>query len=579
MHAQDRFLHNWFERIRSRQITLPRFQRHVAWGHSEVSGLLTSVLRGLPSGAALLLEVGDREQFISRSMVDAPEQGERVTEQLLDGQQRLTALWRSLNDTYPDRTYLIGFDPDEHNGNEQPMAVGQARWTRNGVKYPLWVDNPSECWTRKLIPIKLLRPDDIAPEIRAWCEAAVGGNGTAKDQLIDNIITPLRTMVREFNLPYLSLPARTPKDVALDVFVKMNTSSVKLSAYDIVVALVEEEAGVSLHDYIEDLSDAVPRAAAYADLPNLVLDVVALKQDRVPSQAGYRGIDFPRMVREWDSVIEGVRGMTRFLEEQSVFDGQRLPTYTAIPVLAALMECLPQAPDRLGQTRLLLRKYFWRAALTGRYEQSSASGALQDFRALRATLQQGVDEAQIPMFNEDLYPVPNAEQLLLADWPKRKSIVGRGLLALQLKCGAEDLADGVPASVHSILGREYHHLFPAALLEEAQTPDRQIFSAMNCALISWRTNRALGRQDPLAYLRARALNGPLGEEDLIRRLKTHLIPFAPLNVAFAEDAPDARAERIRLAYEAFMRSRAEILSRAAQLACQGRVLTHHDILP
>ena len=73
MHAHDRFLHEWFERIRSRQITLPRFQRFLAWGHGEVSGFLTTVLRGLPSGATLILEVGDEEKFKSRTMVCAPE--------------------------------------------------------------------------------------------------------------------------------------------------------------------------------------------------------------------------------------------------------------------------------------------------------------------------------------------------------------------------------------------------------------------------------------------------------------------------------------------------------------------------
>ncbi len=73
MHAHDRFLPEWFNRIRSRQITLPRFQRFMAWGHGEVSGLLTTVLRGLPSGATLILEVGDEEKFKSRTMVDAPE--------------------------------------------------------------------------------------------------------------------------------------------------------------------------------------------------------------------------------------------------------------------------------------------------------------------------------------------------------------------------------------------------------------------------------------------------------------------------------------------------------------------------
>jgi len=50
-------------------------------------------------------------------MVDAPESGEKVTEQLLDGQQRLTALWRSLHDKYADRSYLIGFEDDPGDGS------------------------------------------------------------------------------------------------------------------------------------------------------------------------------------------------------------------------------------------------------------------------------------------------------------------------------------------------------------------------------------------------------------------------------------------------------------------------------
>jgi hypothetical protein len=155
MHAHDRFLPEWFNRIRSRQITLPRFQRFIAWGHAEVSGLLTTVLRGLPSGASLILEVGDEEKFKSRTMTDAPETGEKVTEQLLDGQQRLTALWRSLHDKYPDRTYLIGLEDDPHNGGrQQPYVYGQARWEKNGTRYPVWTDSARYCWERRLIPIR-----------------------------------------------------------------------------------------------------------------------------------------------------------------------------------------------------------------------------------------------------------------------------------------------------------------------------------------------------------------------------------------------------------------------------------------
>lgn len=298
MHAHDRFLPEWFNRIRSRQITLPRFQRFVAWGHGEVSGLLTTVLRGLPSGATLILEVGDEEKFKSRTMVDAPESGERVAEQLLDGQQRLMALWRSLHDKYPDRSYLIGFEEDPGDATTKlPNVYGQARWSKNGNRYPMWVDDAKECWNRGFIPIKLLRPEDILPEIHQWIATAVAGDHEKTNDLFYEIIA-LRDKMREFNLPYLALPAKTPKEVALDVFIKMNTSSVHLSTYDIVVALVEEETGKSLHDHVDALDVAVPRAAEYADLPSLVLDLVALRQDRIPSQAGYRGIDYTRMLNE-----------------------------------------------------------------------------------------------------------------------------------------------------------------------------------------------------------------------------------------------------------------------------------------
>jgi hypothetical protein len=103
------------------------------------------------------LEVGDEEKFKSRTMVDAPESGEKVIEQLLDGQQRLTALWRSLHDKYPDRSYLIGFEDDPSDASAKlPYVYGQARWSKNGSRYPIWADDPRECWSRGFIPITLL---------------------------------------------------------------------------------------------------------------------------------------------------------------------------------------------------------------------------------------------------------------------------------------------------------------------------------------------------------------------------------------------------------------------------------------
>lgn len=580
MHAHDRFLPEWFNRVRSRQITLPRFQRFMAWGHGEVSGLLTTVLRGLPSGATLILEVGDEPKFESRTMVDAPETGGKVTEQLLDGQQRLTALWRSLHDTYPDRTYLIGFEEDPSDSSTKlPYVYGQARWGKNGSRYPMWVDDPKESWGREFIPIRLLRPEDIRDEIDQWIEKAIPDDKPDRFKAykdISQVISDLRTRVREFNLPYLALPAKTPKEVALDVFIKMNTSSVRLSTYDIVVALVEGETGKSLHEHVAALNLVVPRAAEYADLPSLVLDIVALRQDRIPSQAGYRGIDYKLMLAEWDTVVKSIKGMVGFLEDESIFDSQRLPSYTPIPIIAALWEHLPMQPDKLGNARHLLRKFIWRAFLTSRYEQSSTSNALQDYRGLRKVLGESAAEDAVPILNQDSYPLPTKEMVLHADWPSRKTIIGRGLLALQIKCGAEDLADGAKATVASITSmehpREYHHLFPASTLEDATIPDDQVYRALNCCLITWRTNRTISNKDPIAYLKERAQNNALGEEELQRRLKTHLIPYAHLAVGYEGLADSDRRARVKDDYEAFLAARAALLAKAAVCACEGKSL-------
>jgi hypothetical protein len=46
---------------------------------------------------------------------------------------------------------------------------------------------------------------------------------------------------------------------------------------------------------------------------------------------------------------------------------------------------------------------------------------------------------------------------------------------------------------------------------------------VNCALLTWRTNRALSYKDPITYLKERADSCALGEDELKRMLTTHLI--------------------------------------------------------
>jgi hypothetical protein len=100
---------------------------------------------------------------------------------------------------------------------------------------------------------------------------------------------------------------------------------------------------------------------------------------------------------------------------------------------------------------------------------------------------------------------------------------------------------------------------------------------LNCALITWRTNRTLSNKDPIAYLKERAENSSLGEQELKRRLRTHLIPYAPLAVGYGGLSDGERRARVTHDYAVFLSARSKIIAKAAQLACEGKPLDLNEL--
>lgn len=548
MEARNRTLPDWLTRIRTRQIKLPRFQRFEAWTHATVTALLNTVLQELPAGAVLILEVGEKEPFKSRTMIGAPEEGERVTEHLLDGQQRLTALWRSLTDNYDDRSYYVRLTPNEENTDEEPKtpfhATSRSRWMKEGKKFPLRLNDPVQLWQENLIPVHLLRPDNQAESaLREWAKQAAQSDMDLVLEIIEKG-NRLRQKFAKFNIPFLSLPSTTPNETALNVFIQMNTSATPLSAYDIVVAQVEAGTEKSLHDLVSDLKSTVPTVESYIRPPDLMLSVSALLQDKAPIQSSFLSEGFAdKLVDNWETTKAGINRAISFLEDERILDEKRLPTDVVIAPLAALWGISPQGLDAEGEARTLLRKYLWRACVTERYERTSATRALVDFRELRLILE-GRSHNTPAIFNEAEYPLPTIEQLINAGWPTKKDRLPRSLLCLSLRAGGYDLADGSPATRENLPKREYHHLFPVARLKEQGKEDREIFKALNCALVTWKTNRTISAKAPERYLAERREGTSLGEEEVRRRLESHVVSYDEMVSSNYENFLHARAAKM-----------------------------------
>lgn len=197
-------------------------------------------------------------------------------------------------------------------------------------------------------------------------------------------------------------------------------------------------------------------------------------------------------------------------------------------------------------------KALWRSCYTNRYAKTSATRAYADYRSLKAMIA-GQSDVACELFDETLNPLPTMDELLIAGWPGRRDRLPRAMLATALRRGGLDFADGAQITKDNYVGRELHHLYPVQVLEADRT-DVYVSRALNCALISWATNRKVGAKSPRDYIERRTAAAALGEEVVRRRLQSHLVPYDAL---IAGD------------YEAFLTERARLIQSDMLSLCHG----------
>lgn len=528
-------------------------------------GSLENILRDppLPIGALLTLEVGDKELFHSRPIVGAPKPAGKVMLHLLDGQQRMTALWRSLTGDYRRDgidvlVKLAPDDEDEEAGQDDeaidaPKVEIVKRWDRKGVLQPVWANNPVTMFEQGYLPVTILCPGaEGEAALEAW-EDALDEAGLLTKALTKRA-SALRQRVSGYNIPFLSLTSSTGRDTALDVFIKMNTSATPLKDFDIVVAQLESATGDSLHDMVGELVASVPAARDFGRIEDSILSVAALLMERPPLKKTYLDTSFGnKFASVWDRLKHGFKHGIAFLRSEAILNEQCLPSDVAVYLICALWADVPEHGfDAGGNARTLIRKALWRACYTNRYGKTSATRAFADYKSLRDIIAGKTDTA-CELFDEIFNPLPAKEEMVLAGWPGRKDRLPRAMLATGLRRGALDFADGASITPDNFHGREFHHLYPVGVLS-GDRADEKVNRALNCALISWTTNRKVGAQTPSEYISKRAAKASLGENVVRQRLESHLVPFDAL---------------VGNDYDAFLVARAELMHADMTSLCEG----------
>ena len=577
---------SWLEKIKEKKIAIPSFQRAIVWKDETIADLFHSISNGKPVGTLLLLKCDENSNppFDQKNIEGAPCLDTNYTPDLIvDGQQRLTALWRGFNDAYdspsPSAPNRLFARIEETNSGLQVKHVEFLRPSRCGDKF----ESPQCAWGEGWIPFSILGGSgESYHQIMNWCLKVYPADSRKAWNLSHNLLA-LSSSILHSDISYYLLPKETNTDEVISIFIKTNTSSVKITALDVAVAHTEQLKRIQLRSKVEELQEEeksqlerfLPsvKADPFKKLGELLFKIACLLADAdpvmTPTETNYSEKPvINALVDNWNKIIKGIMWTFSLLEDESIFDQKRLPSVVPLRVVPALYaQHYPngESPDLQGQFRKLIVKYLWRAFVTNRYEKSANTRLKEDFVGLKKIIEMDDynSDSGVPIFDKDSYPIPDknklASQLSPIPPPTGKDSLSRSLLIVSLRKGAYDIASGEKLKIDTIGKRQYHHLFPQRLLEEDGFENPQINHALNFGLILGTTNRILAAKPPIKYLQQRIRNN-IDELDIRKRLESHSIPYGKMNVENGLDG----------CYKSFIECRAETFAEALKSLCAGK---------
>lgn len=550
---ESRSVTRWLEMADAGEIALPDFQRSWIWNApKKTAKYLKALFDDRPTGTFLILNAASKPQFESRRFNGMPPTSGQALELVLDGQQRLTALWKALRRS---SGWKYRFFVEVNDIRSRTLEVQEIRYFSSETAEGQRLDDPSKAFRANLVPVNILydeEDEDGFGDIWHWCNQAFdNGNAREVGLLATAISKNLREpLMKERDLWYCILPSSTVADVAVDIFIETNSSSVKIKEFDIVVARARG-------DYREDLRGRIEDAYAdnevignyfrpdpehwISDLGEWLLKVACLQNDRVPKESNYRkalndlaGRDgqFDALDELWPRIAEALN----FAAEQGAPTQRTLPSRPPLLVIAALQRSLERLTDpfHANTARKLVVSYYWRCLFSNRHELHANDRLRVDLRELRMCLdsirRQGSIGKKPSVFTEGRHPLPKASELRAGvPWIGAAGKLGRAVASIVGSGSPPDWITGHDMGMAHVRRLEddrrldRHHVFPKGLLRNSTISSVLVSHGLNGVWLSKGSNQRLYRRDPVEYLEY--LQQEVGEDEVRRRVEAHLVPY------------------------------------------------------
>jgi uncharacterized protein with ParB-like and HNH nuclease domain len=244
------------DKIDLQQYLLPAIQREFVWGNDKIELLFDSLMRNYPIGSFLMWKVQNENKIVHRYYSVLKKYREKYHthceevntnaipdfEAVLDGQQRLTALYIGLKGSYAYKKKNFGWKDNE---NSLPTRKLFLCLNENSI-------DEDENEDGRVYDFKFMTKEEIASSTSIWFEVGqiLSLNGIFElnqflkkkefdaNEYITNSLSRLFDVIHVKSLINYYLEVDQDYDKALNIFIRINSGGEKLSYSDLIMSTI-----------------------------------------------------------------------------------------------------------------------------------------------------------------------------------------------------------------------------------------------------------------------------------------------------------------------------------------------------
>lgn len=540
------------------KIQLPDFQRGWTWDDNRIKGILASLTQGYPMGAIMSLQYGSESvRFKYRTIEGVKAQGVVPDYLVLDGQQRLTSMWRATCSSDPvdtvtekkkgiQRYYYLDINAcldDNVDRLDAILSVPKDRKIKENFDRDVKMDLSSREleYEHEMFPVNIVFNSN---ETLDWVFGYMGHYKNAPEYMmkLKRFQNEILNVITDYKLPVIRLDKSTPRDAVCKVFENVNTGGVSLTVFELVTATYAtyghdlREDWEHCKDIIWGLHEQLNTDVMYGVEESLFLQAVTLYSsfkkkdmlgDAAPAISCKRkdilDLPFDDYKESKDAVLEGFKLARKFLFSQYVFRQRDLPYTTQLVPLAAICAVIGKSVYDQPKTQSILTQWFWCGIMGEMYGGANDTRFANDIDdVIKAIRGKGT---VIRTINASFF---SATRLLSLQ--TRNSAAYKGIMALIYRAQCRDFMTGITMDVVKSMDEspDIHHIFPEAYCDSRYKKEKWN-SIVNKTPILYASNRSIGGSAPSIYLKKIMNIAGIDENQLKQRIESHFINYNALS--------------------------------------------------